>query len=243
MSFLLAEQNTNMALRYATYGYILETGRVVHGRRGRDRLRENEDVKEFYLGVAGDGRKSFRDVKQLQAPQALAGVTSIPLRSVGRRDVHITEALRYVLAEARHARQRQATEMLMHDHYDALETRDPSARARDCARSRSIARAMTAPGWAKHLDGVDRSRHVARGAGASCRSCANPICRRCRRRDPPFGGFVAGPPGGFGRLFTSPGPIFEPEGRHDDPWRRGARAVRRGLPARATSCSIPSPIT
>ncbi|MEM1316669.1 MAG: ABC transporter ATP-binding protein [Pseudomonadota bacterium] len=62
VSFLLAEQNTNIALRYATYGYILESGRVVLDGAGAA-LRENEDVKEFYLGVGGEGRKSFRDVK------------------------------------------------------------------------------------------------------------------------------------------------------------------------------------
>ena len=62
VSFLVAEQNTNMALRYAHYGYILETGRIVLDGEAAA-LRENEDVKEFYLGVAGDGRKSFRDVK------------------------------------------------------------------------------------------------------------------------------------------------------------------------------------
>jgi branched-chain amino acid transport system ATP-binding protein len=62
VSFLLAEQNTNMALKYARYGYILENGRVVmDGEAGA--LRENEDVKEFYLGVAEGKRKSFRDAK------------------------------------------------------------------------------------------------------------------------------------------------------------------------------------
>jgi branched-chain amino acid transport system ATP-binding protein len=62
VSFLLAEQNTNMALRYATYGYIMETGRVVMDGTAQS-LRENEDVKEFYLGVAEGNKKSFRDVK------------------------------------------------------------------------------------------------------------------------------------------------------------------------------------
>jgi branched-chain amino acid transport system ATP-binding protein len=62
VSFLLAEQNTNMALRYATYGYILETGRVVMD-GAAEMLRTNEDVKEFYLGVTEGERKSFRDVK------------------------------------------------------------------------------------------------------------------------------------------------------------------------------------
>ena len=62
VSVLLAEQNTNMALKYATYGYILENGRVVLDGEAQA-LRENEDVKEFYLGVAEGKRKSFRDVK------------------------------------------------------------------------------------------------------------------------------------------------------------------------------------
>ncbi|MCT4554144.1 MAG: ABC transporter ATP-binding protein [Pelagimonas sp.] len=62
VSFLLAEQNTNVALRYAHYGYILENGRVVMDGPAAD-LRENPDVKEFYLGMSDDGRKSFRDVR------------------------------------------------------------------------------------------------------------------------------------------------------------------------------------
>jgi branched-chain amino acid transport system ATP-binding protein len=62
VSFLLAEQNTNVALRYATYGYILENGRVVMDGEAKA-LRENEDVKEFYLGVGGADRKSFKDGK------------------------------------------------------------------------------------------------------------------------------------------------------------------------------------
>jgi branched-chain amino acid transport system ATP-binding protein len=62
VSFLLAEQNTNVALKYAHYGYILESGRVVMDGAARD-LAENEDVKEFYLGISREGRKSFRDAK------------------------------------------------------------------------------------------------------------------------------------------------------------------------------------
>ena len=62
VSFLLAEQNTNMALKYAHYGYILESGRVVMDGPAAD-LRENPDVKEFYLGISDEGRKSFRDVR------------------------------------------------------------------------------------------------------------------------------------------------------------------------------------
>ena len=62
VTFLLAEQNTNMALKYAQYGYILENGRIVLDGDAKS-LRDNEDVKEVYLGVSGAGRKSFRDVK------------------------------------------------------------------------------------------------------------------------------------------------------------------------------------
>jgi branched-chain amino acid transport system ATP-binding protein len=62
VTFLLAEQNTSVALRYATYGYILENGRVVMDGEARS-LSENEDVKEFYLGLSGGDKKSFRDVK------------------------------------------------------------------------------------------------------------------------------------------------------------------------------------
>ena len=62
VSFLLAEQNTMVALRFAEYGYILENGRIVMDGEAKY-LRENEDVKEFYLGLSSGRRKSFRDVK------------------------------------------------------------------------------------------------------------------------------------------------------------------------------------
>ena len=62
VSFLLAEQNTMVALRYADFGYILENGRVVMEGKAEE-LRDNEDVKEFYLGLSSQGRKSFRDIK------------------------------------------------------------------------------------------------------------------------------------------------------------------------------------
>ncbi len=62
VSFLLAEQNTNVALRFAHHGYILESGRVVMEGPAAD-LRDNPDVKEFYLGMSDEGRKSFRDVR------------------------------------------------------------------------------------------------------------------------------------------------------------------------------------
>ncbi len=62
VTFLLAEQNTNVALRYAHHGYILENGRVVM-EGSAQALRDNEDVKEFYLGLSATGRKSYREVK------------------------------------------------------------------------------------------------------------------------------------------------------------------------------------
>lgn len=62
VSILLAEQNTNVALKYADYGYILESGRVMMDGTAKE-LSENADVKEFYLGVSNEGRKSFRDMK------------------------------------------------------------------------------------------------------------------------------------------------------------------------------------
>lgn len=62
VTFLLAEQNTNMALKYADYGYIMESGRIVMD-GAADELRNNEDVKEFYLGMYGEERKSYRNFK------------------------------------------------------------------------------------------------------------------------------------------------------------------------------------
>jgi branched-chain amino acid transport system ATP-binding protein len=63
VTILLAEQNTNVALHYAEYAYILENGRVVM-EGSAESMRDNEDVKEFYLGISGEGRQSFKDVKQ-----------------------------------------------------------------------------------------------------------------------------------------------------------------------------------
>jgi len=66
VTFLLAEQNTNVALRYAHFGYILENGRVVMDGPAAE-LRENPDVKEFYLGMSEEGRKSYRDVRSCRS--------------------------------------------------------------------------------------------------------------------------------------------------------------------------------
>src|SRR3954462_1063979 len=113
----------------------------------------------------------------------------------------------------------------MTDHYDALETREPGQREAELfSRFPDVLRkAMAAPGYAERLKGIDPAAVTSRAALARL-----PVLRKAdlpalHRATPPFGGFVPGLPGSFGRLFTSPGPIFEPEGVHSDPWR-GARA-------------------
>ena len=79
VTFLLAEQNTNMALRYADYGYILENGRVVMDGEAKA-LRENEDVKEFYLGMRRRRPQELPRRQELQAAQAVVVVTTAALR-------------------------------------------------------------------------------------------------------------------------------------------------------------------
>lgn len=111
-------------------------------------------------------------------------------------------------------------------HYDALETREPAAREAELfARLPGVLRsAMSAPAYAERLKGIDPAAVTSRAALAGLpvlRKSELPALHRASR---PFGGFVAAAPGSFARLFTSPGPIFEPEGRQADPWR-GARAL------------------
>jgi phenylacetate-CoA ligase len=114
----------------------------------------------------------------------------------------------------------------MNDHYDALETRSPAEREADLfSRLPEVLRkAMAAPAYAERLRGVDPAGITSRAALA-----ALPVLRKAdlpalHKAVPPFGGLVSGAPGSFGRLFTSPGPIFEPEGTQADPWR-GVRAL------------------
>ena len=114
----------------------------------------------------------------------------------------------------------------MTNHYDALETRSPSEREADLfKRLPDVLRAAAkAPAYAERLKGIDPAAITSRAALA-----ALPVLRKSElpalhKAAPPFGGFVSSPAGSFGRLFTSPGPIFEPESAVDDPWR-GARAV------------------
>ena len=114
----------------------------------------------------------------------------------------------------------------MTDHYDALETRAPAIREAELfSRLPAVLRqAMAAPAYAERLKGIDPAGITSRAALAGL-----PVLRKAElpalhKAAPPFGGFVPGLPGSFGRLFTSPGPIFEPEPVHADPWR-GARAL------------------
>ena len=106
----------------------------------------------------------------------------------------------------------------MPDHFDALETRDPAARENDLfARlPAQIAHAMTAPGWAKHLAGVDAKAIASRAALATLPVLRKSAFPALQKETLPFGGFNVTPPAGAKRLFMSPGPIFEPEGHGKD---------------------------
>ena len=106
----------------------------------------------------------------------------------------------------------------MPDHYDALETRDPADREREIfARlPEVVARAMTAPGWAAHLKGVDPKSVTSRAALARLPLLRKSDLASLQKAVPPFGGFNVTPPGKAKRLHMSPGPIFEPEGQGSD---------------------------
>jgi phenylacetate-CoA ligase len=114
----------------------------------------------------------------------------------------------------------------MTNHYDARETCDPAAREADLfARLPDMLRkAMAAPAYAERLGGVDPNSITNRAALAKLPVLRKSELPALHKAVPPFGGFVAEPAGAFARLFTSPGPILEPEGAHADPWR-GARAL------------------
>ncbi|WP_439369390.1 phenylacetate--CoA ligase family protein [Bradyrhizobium sp. DASA03120] len=111
-------------------------------------------------------------------------------------------------------------------HYDALETREQASREADLfSRLPGVLRsAMTAPAYAERLKGVNPDAVTTRAALARLPVLRKSELPALHKAAAPFGGFVAAAPGSFARLFTSPGPIFEPEGRQADPWR-GARAL------------------
>jgi phenylacetate-CoA ligase len=114
----------------------------------------------------------------------------------------------------------------MTEHYDARETRNPAEREADLfARLPGVLRqAMTAPTYVERLAGIDPQGVTTRAALARLPVLRKSELPALHKAAPPFGGLIAGSAGSFGRLFTSPGPIFEPEPLHADPWR-GARAL------------------
>jgi phenylacetate-CoA ligase len=114
----------------------------------------------------------------------------------------------------------------MTEHYDTLETRKPAEREAELfARLPDVLRrAMAAPAYAERLAGIDPSEITSRAALARLPLLRKSDLPALHKSALPFGGLVAGAPGSFGRLYTSPGPIFEPESVHADPWR-SARAL------------------
>jgi phenylacetate-CoA ligase len=113
----------------------------------------------------------------------------------------------------------------MAEHFDSLETRDPSVREQELfARlPAQIAHAMTAPGWSRHLAGVDAKSVTSRAALARLPLLRKSALLGLQKENPPFGGFNVTAPGKAKRLFMSPGPIFEPEGHGGD--HNAARAL------------------
>ena len=106
----------------------------------------------------------------------------------------------------------------MSDFYDSLETRDPAAREREIfgGLPEQIVRAVTAPGWTKHLGDIDPKAVTSRAALAKLPLLRKSDLPRLQTETPPFGGFNVTPPGKAKRLLMSPGPIFEPEGHEAD---------------------------
>ncbi|MET4720015.1 phenylacetate-CoA ligase [Bradyrhizobium japonicum] len=111
-------------------------------------------------------------------------------------------------------------------HYDALETREQAVREAELfSRLPDVLRgAMAAPAYAERLKGIDSAAVTSRAALAGLPVLRKSELPALHKASAPFGGFVPAAPGSFARLFTSPGPIFEPEGRQADPWH-GARAL------------------
>ena len=160
MSFLLAEQNTHMALRFARYGYILENGRVVMDGDAKS-LAENEDVKEFYLGISERPAQILPRRQALPPAQALAGVS----------------ACRTTTTPWKPATPRCAT------------------REQFAALPGIVAHAMTAPGWAEHLAGIDPKSINSRAALAKLPVLRKSDVAALQKEMPPFGGLNVTPPG------------------------------------------------
>ena len=191
VSFLLAEQNTNMALKYARYGYILENGRVVMDGDAKSLSRERG--RQGILPRRRRGQAQVVPRRQaLQAAQAVAGLT-LRCPSYHARLLRLPRNPRSRAARSRDIRQAART---------------------DCA-------AMRAARLGEQLAGIDPRSVASRAALAKLPILRKSDLPRLQAETPPFGGFNVTPPGKAKRLLMSPGPIFEPEGHGADcaAWR------------------------
>jgi phenylacetate-CoA ligase len=120
------------------------------------------------------------------------------------------------------------------NHYDQLETRDPAQRelAQFNLLPGLIRHAMSAPGWARHLQGTDPAAVSSRAELARLPVLRKSALKDLQTQDPPFAGFATSPAGAMARVYMSPGPIFEPEGYGEDWWRTAralfAAGIRKG---------------
>jgi phenylacetate-CoA ligase len=121
----------------------------------------------------------------------------------------------------------------MTQHFDSRETRDPRQRELDLMGHLPglVANALKAPGWRQHLGSIDPATIVTRADLAHLPVLRKSELPALQKAAPPFGGLIADPIERFGRLFTSPGPIYEPEGRHDDAWRAARGLYAAGFRA------------
>jgi phenylacetate-CoA ligase len=121
----------------------------------------------------------------------------------------------------------------MTQHFDSRETRDHRQRELDLMGHLPglVANALKAPGWRQHLGSIDPATIVTRADLARLPVLRKSELPAMQKAAPPFGGLIADPIERFGRLFTSPGPIYEPEGRHDDAWRAARGLYAAGFRA------------
>lgn len=119
----------------------------------------------------------------------------------------------------------------MTQHYDTRETRDPRQRELDLMGHLPglVANALKAPGWRRHIGAVDATQVQTRADLAKLPVLRKSDLPALQKAAPPFGGLISDAPERFGRLFMSPGPIFEPEGRHDDAWRAARGLCAAGI--------------
>jgi len=119
----------------------------------------------------------------------------------------------------------------MTEHLDNREARDPQRRELDLMGHLPglVAKALKAPGWQRHLGALDATQVNSRAALARLPLLRKSELPALQKAHPPFGGFVADELERFGRLFASPGPIYEPEGKHDDAWRASRSLYAAGF--------------